>query len=273
MTILVASILDADHLRLAEEIRLAEDAGVDAFSFDVMDGHFVPRIELGPQYVAQLRQETDLPLEVHLMINDPESFVEVYCDAGPDLVSFHFEAAKSPEQIISYIKGRGLLAGIAVKHETPLETIPNSLLSQVDHVLLLAVPAGFGGAPAGESAVHRIRKMRELLVQSSNENATIEVDGGVKPQTTGIFAEAGADLVVIGTGIYKSPDYVEAVAEAKQNIALHSQQFANSPREASFMAKPSLGLASDKNRRERLERLRSNLDIPSRIWDPLSSPR
>lgn len=270
MAILVASILDADHLRLGDEIRRAEAAGVDAFSFDVMDGHFVPRIELGPQFIAQLRQCTGLPLELHLMIEHPERNIERFCDVGADLVTFHFEATDSPLDITAYIQERGLLAGLALRVDTDLASVPQELLASVDHVLLLAVQAGQGGSPPSDKSIDRIGSMRQTLSQLGSD-ATIEVDGGVKPSTTDTFVSAGADLIVIGTGIFKAPDYASAVAEAKSGLmsAPHTQPV----REMRFLAKPSLALIADPDRRHRLDQLRRSLDIPENVWDPITSPR
>lgn len=271
MPIIAASILDADHLRLGDEIRAAEAAGVDALSFDVMDGHFVSRIELGAQFVAQLRQHTDLPIEVHLMIDDPDSHAERFCDTGVDLVTFHFEAAGDAQAVVDYIQSRGLLAGLALLVETDIATVPSTLLSSIDHLLILTVPAGWGGAPPASGMLEKIVEARRLLDVMGNNSATIEVDGGVKPWNCLEYAEAGGDVLVFGTAIFKAADYAGAVAQARSELG--SLSGSNDRRGSRFLATPSRHLVSDPDRRERLNTLRASLDIPTEVWDPLTSRR
>lgn len=270
MSIIVASILDADWLNLRSEIERVDAAGVDAFSVDVMDGHFAPRITFGAQYLAQIRNWTDLPIEAHLMIANPEGSLEIFCDAGADQVVFHTEATDAPMRLIEYVRERELCVGVAIQVDTPVSALSDDVLRHVDVVNLLAVPIGFGGAATAGDTEVRIAELRRRGEDLGNAFA-IEVDGGVKPSNCAQYAVAGADLLTIGTGIYKSGNYDEAVTEARN--ALSPFRDASRPRVADFVSVPSSRHVADEKRRQRLDLLRQSLDIPTRNWDPLTSAR
>jgi len=248
MAVISASILDADFSQLQNEVERVADAGVDAFSLDVIDGHFAPRISFGEYVVALVRNWTVLPIEVHLMVEQPERFVRRMCDAGADLVLFHLEATDEPDAIVETVRSEGRGVGVAVKEDTPIDAIPGELLRSVDVVNLLSVPIGFGGSPSAPDTLDRITYLRSRA-DSLGVPLGIEVDGGVKPTNAAGYVEAGADMLTVGTGIYHAADAGEAVRTL-----------------VSSTAGPADAVAR--------ERLRAFLDVPSRDpRDPLQSPR
>jgi ribulose-phosphate 3-epimerase len=210
MAVISASILDADYANLRHEIERVADAGVDAFSLDVMDGHFVPRATFGEFLVRPIRAWTDRPLEVHLMVTEPIEWIDRMADAGADLVMFHVEAAREPIAVIERIRARGRLAGLAVRNDTPVDELPADVLEAVDAVNLVAVPIGWGGGAPAPDTFERIGRLRERL-DAMGASTAIEVDGGVKPGNATGYADAGADMLTSGTGIYHAPDAAEAV--------------------------------------------------------------
>lgn len=217
MAVVLASILDADWSKLPDEIRAVEQAGVDGFSIDIMDGKFVSRETFGPHIVSQVRNITHVPIEVHLMVNNPENHVEKYCDAGADQVVFHLEAANDPLSIIDYIHSRGLLAGIAILRETPIDRLTDDVLKSIDAITIMAVTVGFGGQKPAPETIQRIKEIRERT-KDINPDLTIVIDGGMKPNNCSVYVEAGADAIVIGTGIYHAENYEEAIRLAHQNM-------------------------------------------------------
>jgi ribulose-phosphate 3-epimerase len=210
VAVISASILDADFSCLEEQVRQVAEAGVDAFSLDVIDGHFAPRITFGSNIVGLVRRWIDLPVEVHLMVELPERFVGEMCDAGADLILFHLEATEDANEIIGRVRAEGRCVGVAVKEDTPIDAISDELLASVDVVNLLSVPIGFGGSPSAADTFDRIRHLRRRA-DAIGANTAIEVDGGVKPTNAGRYADAGADMLTVGTGIYHAEDPVEAV--------------------------------------------------------------
>lgn len=210
MAVISASILDADFSRLRDEVERVAQAGVDAFSLDVIDGHFAPRISFGESVVALVRKWIVLPIEVHLMVERPETFVERMCEAGADLILFHLEATDDAKGIVDYLRSEGRCAGVAVKEDTPIDAIPDELLGAVDVVNLLSVPIGFGGSPSAPDTLERIAYLRRRA-DALGVSLGIEVDGGVKPANAGGYVEAGADMLTVGTGIYHADDAAEAV--------------------------------------------------------------
>lgn len=210
MAVIAASILDADFGNLRHEVERIAEAGVDAFSLDVMDGAFVPRATFGELLVAQIREWVDLPLEVHLMVQDPLGWVERMAEAGADLVMFHLEAARDPMAVIELVRRHRRLPGLAVRNDTPIRSIPDEILAGVDVVNLVAVRLGWGGSVSAEDTFPRIAELRRRIDATGGATA-IEVDGGVKPDNAGGYVDAGADMLTSGTGIYHAPDPVEAV--------------------------------------------------------------
>jgi ribulose-phosphate 3-epimerase len=271
MAVISASILDADFSRLQDEVERVAAAGVDAFSLDVIDGHFAPRISFGDYIVALVRNWIELPIEVHLMVERPERLVQRMCDAGADLILFHLEATEEADSIVQHIRSEGRCVGVAVKEDTPVDAISDDLLGAVDVVNLLSVPIGFGGSPSAPDTLERIAYLRRRA-DALGIALGIEVDGGVKPTNARGYAEAGADMVTVGTGIYHAADPVEAVRTLASSTAGASDVAARHRLQA-FLDVPSTTPRDDAARRARLEGLRVAQDIPQRVWDPLHSPR
>lgn len=213
MAIIAASILDADFSRLKDEIQRVDRAGVDMFTLDIMDGHFAPRITFGDYVVACVRQWTELPLEAHLMVQQPEQWVERLLDVGVDLIVFHVESTERHEEIIETVRARGRSVGLALLAESPVESA-KPWIDRIDVVNFLAVPVGFGGQKSAADTFDRIRTLRNYAAEI-NPNLIIEVDGGVKPNNAHLYAQAGADMLTVGTGIYHAPDVEEAVRQLK----------------------------------------------------------
>jgi ribulose-phosphate 3-epimerase len=214
MVIVSPSILSADFARLGEEIKAVEDAGADWIHIDVMDGHFVPNITIGPVVVSKIRGLTNLLFDVHLMINKPECFIDAFADAGADLLTIHVEASDDPLNIIKMIKSRSCKAGVSVKPDTPIEVL-NNFMDHVDLILIMSVNPGFSGQRFVPSSLERIKKTRTLINESSNKNIHLQVDGGVTDENAKSIIKNGADVLVAGNYIFKSKDYKQAIRKLK----------------------------------------------------------
>ena len=206
------SILSADFARLGDEVRGAEAAGADLLHVDVMDGQFVPNITLGPVVLAAVRAATKLPLDVHLMIVEPERYLESFASAGADIISFHLEAVPDVGRAARKIRSLGKRAAVAVNPATPLDRVL-SALPDLDMVLLMTVNPGFAGQRFMESVVPKIRALRGE-VDSRKLPVDIEVDGGISPATAPTVIEAGADVLVAGSAVFGAAggDYAGAIA-------------------------------------------------------------
>lgn len=214
------SILSADFMRLGEEIRAAEAAGADMLHLDIMDGHFVPNITIGPAVVDAINKITKLPLDVHLMIEEPDKFLKDFIDAGADYLTVHIEASRHLHRTIQRIKESGVKAGVSLNPATPIWSLDHILLD-IDMVLLMSVNPGFGGQGFIPSVLDKIKALRDIIVQRCI-NVLIEVDGGVKSDNFGEIASAGADIVVMGSAFFSSGDY--AVLMRRLREILHNQQ-------------------------------------------------
>lgn len=211
------SILSADFSRLGEEVRAVEAAGADVIHIDVMDGHFVPNITIGPLIVKALRPITTLPLDVHLMISEADRYLQDFIDAGADWITVHVEACPHLHRTLAYIRSQGKKAGAVLNPATSLSTL-EYVLGDVDLVMLMSVNPGFGGQSFIESSLEKIRRLRAMLDQV-NPTAGIEVDGGISPQTIGRVAAAGANIFVAGSAVYGSTDYQAVIGEMKKLAA------------------------------------------------------
>lgn len=205
------SILNADLARLADEV--ARIPSADAVHVDVMDGHFVPNLVLGPSVVESLARATDTPLDVHLMIEDPDRWAPDYVDAGASGVTFHLEAARAPVKLARDLRAMGARAAVALRPATPVDMV-SDLLGEVDQVLLMTVEPGFGGQSFLDLVVPKIRRARELIDAQDTE-IWLQVDGGISPETIGRAAEAGADTFVAGSAVYRAPDPDEMVTQLR----------------------------------------------------------
>ena len=207
------SILSADFSRLGEEIKAVAEAGADVIHVDVMDGRFVPNITIGPLVVASVRQVTDLPLDVHLMIADADRYVDDFAKAGADWITVHVEACPHLHRTISRIKELGKKAGAVLNPATPLGSL-DEILGDVDLVMLMSVNPGFGGQSFIRSSVNKIRNLRSMI-DKRGLDVGIEVDGGVSPATVADVAGAGANIFVAGSAVFGQQDYGEVIRTMK----------------------------------------------------------
>lgn len=199
------SLLSADFTRLGEEVAMLQKGGADWLHVDVMDGHFVPNITIGPPVVAALRKITDLPLDCHLMISDPDSYLEAFAEAGASVITVHVEAALHLHRTVQTIKSLGVMAGVTLNPATPLSAL-EEILPHVDLVLLMSVEPGFGGQSFIPSLYRRARRLREMLEEWGNPDCLIEADGGVKLENVREVYDAGVDVIVSGSGIFGTDD-------------------------------------------------------------------
>jgi ribulose-phosphate 3-epimerase len=213
---LSASILSADFGRLAAEIRTVEQAGADWIHVDVMDGHFVPNITIGPAVTRAIRQATSLPLDVHLMIEHPERYLEDFVEAGADWLGIHVEATVHLERLVQHIKELGVRATVALNPATPLSSI-EVILGEVDMVLLMTVNPGFSGQKFIPAVLPKIRRLRRMIDQQGLP-VLLEVDGGMHLDTVDELVAAGVDVFVSGSGIFNENDVAENIRQLKARL-------------------------------------------------------
>lgn len=210
MVKIAPSILSADFSKLGEEIIAVEKGGADYIHIDVMDGHFVPNITIGPLIVDAIRPITKLPLDVHLMIENPDQYIEAFAKAGADYITVHVEACRHLHRTIQNIKSFGVKAGVVLNPATPVESIQH-IIGDIDMVLLMSVNPGFGGQKFIPEVLPKIRRVKELA-EEKGLTLEIEIDGGVNPETAKQCMEAGANVLVAGSAIYNQPDYAKAIS-------------------------------------------------------------
>jgi ribulose-phosphate 3-epimerase len=203
------SLLAADFGRLGEEALAAEAAGADMLHVDVMDGHFVPNITVGPGVVAAIRKRIKIPLDVHLMISDPDSFIGPFADAGADILTVHAEVLPHLHRTLQVIRNRRVRAGVSINPATPLKNI-EAVLEETDLALLMTVNPGFGGQQFIRAVLPKIRELRDL-VNRRGFRLDIEVDGGINPGTAREAVEAGANVIVAGTAVFGAADLAAAI--------------------------------------------------------------
>jgi len=207
------SILSADFARLGEEVQAVEQGGADYIHVDVMDGHFVPNITIGAPVVKALRPVTALPLDVHLMIENPDTYIPDFAAAGADIITVHQEAVPHLHRTVQLIKSHGKRAGVSLNPATPIETL-DLILAEVDMVLLMTVNPGFGGQSFIPFTLKKITRMR-AMIERSGRDIELEVDGGVKASNIAEIAKAGADVFVAGSAVFSGGDYARNLAELR----------------------------------------------------------
>jgi ribulose-phosphate 3-epimerase len=208
------SILSADFTRLGEEVKAAEKAGADWIHVDVMDGRFVPNITIGPMIVKAVKEVTSLPLDVHLMIREPERYVEEFAAAGADYIAVHAEAGVHLNRTIQQIRDTGTKAGVALNPSTPLESIA-WVLEYLDLAVIMSVNPGFGGQKFIPNSLERIRTLKSMITERGL-STLIEVDGGINAGTMAAVSAAGADVMVAGSAVFHSDDYKATIDELKR---------------------------------------------------------
>lgn len=210
MTKIAPSILAADFARLKEEIEEVDKGGAEYIHIDVMDGHFVPNITIGPLIVEAVRPHTDKVLDVHLMIAQPDQYIEAFASAGADIISVHVEACPHLHRTIELIKKSGKKAGVVLNPATPVQSIL-PILKEVDLVLFMTVNPGFGGQAFIPEVMDKVKELRGIIDEKQYK-AEIEIDGGVNEKTAKLCVEAGADVLVAGSAIYSQEDRAQAIA-------------------------------------------------------------
>jgi ribulose-phosphate 3-epimerase len=211
------SILSADFSRLGDEVRAVAAAGADYIHIDVMDGHFVPNITIGPLIVEAVRTVTTLPLDVHLMIEHPDAYIDAFAKAGATILSVHPEACRHLQRTLRAIRDRGVTPAVALNPATPLCVLEH-VLDDVEMILIMTVNPGFGGQEFIPAMLPKIKKLRAML-NKAGKKIPIEVDGGIVVNNIRAVARAGADVFVSGSGVFKTPDYKKTISAMKQLLA------------------------------------------------------
>lgn len=211
------SLLAADFLNLQKEIQAVEVAGADLLHLDIMDGHFVPNITFGPELVKAIRRITGMPIEVHLMISNPEDFVAKFAEAGADIITIHPEVTYHLNRTIETIRSHGCKPGVALNPATPLNAL-EYVIQSLDLVLIMTVDPGFGGQSFQRAMLPKIMRLKEM-VSARSLQLDIAVDGGIDLNTIQLVALAGANMFVSGTGIFKTEDYGKTISEMKRIVS------------------------------------------------------
>jgi ribulose-phosphate 3-epimerase len=209
MKYIAPSILSSDFGRLKEEVQAVEAAGADYIHIDVMDGHFVPNITIGPVVVEAVRKVTRLPLDVHLMIENPDQYIPDFAKAGANILSVHFEVCPHLNRTVNLIRENGVKPAVVVNPATPISFLKD-ILEDVDWVLIMSVNPGFGGQKFIPNALTKIKKLKEKI-DKRGLKVEIEVDGGITPNNVAQVCQAGADIIVAGSAIYHTPDYQKTI--------------------------------------------------------------
>ncbi len=216
MKLIAPSILSADFARLGDEIKAVEAAGADWIHVDVMDGHFVPNITIGPLIVEAVRSVTSLPIDVHLMIENPDNFIPAFAKAGASWISVQIETSVHLNRSVQLIRECGAKPGVVLNPSTPIQAL-EWIIEAVDYVLIMSVNPGFGGQAFITNSLDKIKALRQMI-QSKNLNTLIQVDGGVNEKTIADIAAAGVDIFVAGSAIFGSHDYQKTISSFREKI-------------------------------------------------------
>lgn len=214
------SILSADFSRLTDEIEVMERGGADLIHIDVMDGHFVPNLTIGPIVVEALRKRTNLPLDVHLMIENPDRYLSDFIKSGADSLTVHVEACTHLHRTVEFIKEKGVKVGVALNPATPLISL-EEILPDIERVLVMSVNPGFGGQKFIPSILSKIKRLSQVLRDMGLNDLEIEVDGGIKIDNAAKVALAGAHILVAGSAIFGAPNPAEVIQKIKEECAIH----------------------------------------------------
>ncbi len=211
------SLLSADFSNLEKDIKMLEEAGADLLHIDVMDGHFVPNITIGPVVVEAIKEVSAIPLDIHLMISDPDYYVNAFIDAGADYLTVHAESSPHVHRIVQKIRDGGIKAGVSLNPHTPISVLEN-ILQDIDLVLIMSVNPGFGGQSFIPHSLEKIKKLKQFLQENNANHIETEVDGGIKLDNIKEVSDAGCDIFVSGSGILKTENPAETISKMKQII-------------------------------------------------------